>query len=63
MVGAILAGIIVIPWQATRIIRAWSQNEKVSTTCPNCELSSHDPDASYCKACGHAIDQESSSQE
>lgn len=54
-VATILAGIIVIPWQATRIIREWSQKGKVDTTCPNCGLSSHDRDASHCKACGHAI--------
>lgn len=57
-VAAILAGIILIPWQASRIVREWSSQEKVDVTCPNCGLSAHDPDASHCKACGHVIYQE-----
>ena len=57
-VTAILAGIIVIPWQASRIVREWQRDGKVDVTCPNCGLSSHDPDASHCKACGHVIYQE-----
>lgn len=57
-VGAILTGIIVIPWQASRIIREWRQQGKVNVTCPNCGLSYHDQDASHCKACGHVIDEE-----
>ncbi|WP_276279264.1 ion transporter [Halorussus caseinilyticus] len=57
-VSAILAGIILIPWQASRIVRAWTSTEKVDVTCPNCGLSAHDPDASHCKACGHVIYQE-----
>ncbi|WP_135824092.1 ion transporter [Halorussus ruber] len=57
-VAAILAGIILIPWQASRIVKAWSSGEKVDVTCPNCGLSKHDADASHCKACGHVIYQE-----
>lgn len=57
-VAAILVSIIVIPWQASRIVREWSRTEKVDVTCPNCGLSSHDRDASHCKACGHVIYQE-----
>ncbi|WP_226480686.1 ion transporter [Natrinema amylolyticum] len=60
-VAAILAGIIVIPWQASKIVREWSRREKIDVTCPNCGLSSHDRDASHCKACGHVIYQESDS--
>ncbi|WP_226004521.1 ion transporter [Natrinema salinisoli] len=57
-VASILAGIIVIPWQASKIVREWSRKETVDVTCPNCGLSSHDRDASHCKACGHVIYQE-----
>lgn len=62
-VSTILAGIILIPWQASRIVRAWSSTEKVDVTCPNCGLSSHDPDASHCEACGHVIHQEYGGEE
>jgi len=62
-VAAILVGIIVIPWQAGKIVREWSHREKVDVTCPNCGLSSHDRDASHCKACGHVIYQEFDSSE
>lgn len=62
-IAAILAGIIVIPWQASKIVREWSRREKVDVTCPNCGLSSHDRDASHCKACGHVIYQEVDSRE
>ncbi|WP_254521438.1 ion transporter [Natrinema caseinilyticum] len=62
-VAAILAGIIVIPWQASKIVREWSHRGKVAVTCPNCGLSYHDSDASHCKACGHVIYQEFDSRE
>ncbi|WP_254531892.1 ion transporter [Natrinema gelatinilyticum] len=62
-VAAILAGIIVIPWQGSKIVREWSHRGKVAVTCPNCGLSYHDPDASHCKACGHVIYQELDSRE
>lgn len=61
-VSAILAGIILIPWEASRIVKAWTTSEKVDVTCPNCGLTGHDPDASHCKACGHVIYQESKGQ-
>jgi voltage-gated potassium channel len=57
-VGAILAGILLIPWQAGRIVRAWAARDTVEVTCPNCGLRRHDADASHCKACGHVIYQE-----
>lgn len=57
-VGAILAGIILIPWQAGRIVREWTSRDKIDVTCPNCGLRHHDADASHCKACGHVIYQE-----
>lgn len=57
-VASILAAIIVIPRQASRIVKEWTTREQVSVTCPECGLSYHDPDASHCKACGHVIYQE-----
>ncbi|WP_435333836.1 ion transporter [Haloarchaeobius sp. TZWWS8] len=54
-IGSILAGIILIPWQAGRIIKVWTYREKVNVTCRTCGLEYHDPDASHCKACGHVI--------
>lgn len=62
-VAAILAGIIVIPWQAGKIVREWRSKEQVHATCPDCGLAYHDPDASHCKACGHVIYQEYDSRE
>jgi len=62
-VGAIIVGIIVIPWQAGKIVREWRTRDKVNVTCPDCGLSHHDPDASHCKACGHLIYQEYDSRE
>lgn len=57
-VGAILAAIIIIPRQASKLVREWASKKKVTVTCPQCGLSYHDPDASHCKACGHVIYQE-----
>ncbi len=62
-VGAIIVGIIVIPWQAGKIVREWRTRDKVAVTCPDCGLSSHDADATHCKACGHLIYQEYDSRE
>jgi len=62
-VGAILAGIVVIPWQAGRIVREWTGRDRVDVTCPNCGLRRHDRDASHCKACGSVIYQEYDSPE
>ena len=61
-VGAILAGILLIPWQAGRIVRAWAARDRVDVTCPNCGLRRHDADASHCKSCGHVIYQEYSDE-
>jgi voltage-gated potassium channel len=57
-VGAILVGVLLIPWQAGRIVREWADRDQVAVTCPNCGLRRHDRDASHCKACGHVIYQE-----
>jgi voltage-gated potassium channel len=62
-VGAIIVGIIVVPWQAGKIVREWRARDKVEVTCPDCGLSAHDADATHCKACGHLIYQEYESQE
>ncbi|RLM57010.1 ion transporter [Halobellus sp. Atlit-31R] len=62
-VGSILAAIIVIPRQASKILKEWTSREKVNVRCPNCGLAYHDPDASHCKACGHVIYQEADSRE
>lgn len=57
-VATIIAGIILIPWQASKIVREWARKDTVDVTCPNCGLSRHDRDASHCKACGEVIYQE-----
>jgi voltage-gated potassium channel len=62
-VTTILAGIIVIPWQASKIVKEWGHKGKVNVTCPECGLAYHDADASHCKACGHVIYQELDSRE
>ena len=55
----ILSGIILIPWQASRIVREWVQmSAKTDTICGSCGLRYHDRDASHCKSCGHVIFQE-----
>jgi voltage-gated potassium channel len=55
---AILAAVIFVPRQASRIVKEWTRREKVEVTCPQCGLAAHDPDASHCKACGHVVYQE-----
>jgi voltage-gated potassium channel len=62
-IAAILAGIIFIPWQASKIVREWTHRDKRNVTCPDCGLEYHDADASHCKACGHVIYQEIDSRE
>ena len=57
-VASIIAAIILIPWQASRIIREWTYRDQIEITCPNCGLEYHDPDAVHCKACGEVIFQE-----
>ena len=53
----IISGIILIPFQAARIFRAWmaSDRERKVQICPGCGLDRHDADARYCKACGEAL--------
>lgn len=55
----ILSGIILIPWQASLIVKEWiHMAQKINVVCPNCGLRYHDKDASHCKSCGHVIYQE-----
>jgi voltage-gated potassium channel len=52
----IISGIILIPWQAARIVKEWIYiAQKVDVVCPSCGLRYHDKDASHCKSCGHVI--------
>lgn len=52
----IISGIILIPWQASQIVREWlTISAKKDITCPDCGLSHHDMDASHCKHCGHVL--------
>jgi voltage-gated potassium channel len=60
---SIMAGVILIPWQASRIVKAWNSQDKIEVTCPECGLKYHDSDASHCKACGHVIEQEYDSRD
>ena len=62
-IAAILAGIVLIPWQASKIVREWTHRDKRNVSCPDCGLEYHDADASHCKACGHVIYQEHDSRE
>jgi len=55
----ILSGIILIPWQVSRIVKEWLHiATKKEVTCPGCGLRYHDENASHCKSCGHIIYQE-----
>ncbi|MCP4744616.1 MAG: ion transporter [Desulfobacteraceae bacterium] len=52
----ILSGIILIPWQASRIVREWiHMAQKKQVVCQSCGLIFHDKDASHCKSCGQVI--------
>jgi voltage-gated potassium channel len=55
----ILSGIIIIPWQVSRIAKEWIHiATKKEVVCPGCGLRYHDENASHCKSCGHIIYQE-----
>lgn len=55
----IFSGIILIPWQISRIVKEWVRMAtKKEIICPGCGLRYHDEDASHCKSCGHVIFQE-----
>lgn len=58
-VGMVLSGIILLPWQASRIIKEWVRMGSMKEViCPDCGLRYHEKDASHCKSCGHVIYQE-----
>lgn len=59
---AILTGIVIVPWQARRIVQQWRTDKDIDVSCPNCGLDTHEPDASYCRRCGQALDWESDSE-
>jgi len=56
-IAMIISGIILIPFQAARIFRAWlmTEREKRVQICPGCGLDRHDIDARYCKKCGEVL--------
>jgi voltage-gated potassium channel len=56
-VAMIISGIIIIPFQAARIFRAWLliEREKRILICPGCGWDRHDMDAKYCKKCGERL--------
>lgn len=55
----ILSGIVLIPWQISRIAKEWVRmGTKKEIICPKCGLRYHDEDASHCKSCGYIIFQE-----
>jgi len=55
----ILSGIVLIPWQISRIVKEWIHfARKRDIVCTHCGLRYHDDDASHCKSCGHIIYQE-----
>lgn len=52
----ILSGIILIPWEASQIVKEWILiSRKTNDLCPQCGLGEHDIDATYCKRCGHYL--------
>jgi voltage-gated potassium channel len=52
----ILTGIIVLPWQLGDLLKQLVKTaNKTKIICPQCELSSHDQDAKYCKICGSSL--------
>lgn len=56
-VAMIISSIIIIPFQAARIFRAWvmAANEKIMLICPNCGQERHDRDAKFCSRCGEKL--------
>jgi voltage-gated potassium channel len=60
----ILGGVILIPWQAGRLVKVLIDTDpsKRLVTCKNCGLMGHDFDASHCKACGSVVYQEYSGE-
>ncbi len=56
----ILTGIALIPWQVGDLVKQLLKTaNKVEIVCSGCGLSTHDPDAIYCKLCGTRLKQSS----
>lgn len=52
----IISGAIFIPWQVSDLIKSiFLSAKKKKVLCKHCGLTHHDPDATYCKACGNLI--------
>jgi len=53
----ILSGVVLIPWQAGRLVRLLLSAEahKKHVVCNSCGNDRHDPDATHCKLCGSII--------
>ena len=52
----ILAGITLIPWQVSELVRQFIRSaNKITQSCPGCGWEYHDPDARYCKRCGTSL--------
>lgn len=53
----ILSGIVLIPWQAGKLVRLLLSAEahKKHVVCNSCGNDRHDPDATHCKLCGSVI--------
>ena len=59
----ILTGIILVPYYVTTLVKFIAiTSKKRRSKCKYCGLKYHDPDASFCKACGHEIYQEYESE-
>lgn len=55
----IISGIMLIPWQASQVVKEWIfLSSKTLTVCSKCGLKYHDRDAVHCKHCGSPIYQE-----
>ncbi|OPY44352.1 MAG: Hyperpolarization-activated voltage-gated potassium channel [Methanosaeta sp. PtaU1.Bin028] len=52
----IISGIILIPWQASQIVKEWLNiYGRKKVVCSNCGLSHHELDASHCRHCGQVL--------
>jgi len=57
----ILTGIVVLPWQIGELLKQILKTvNQRNITCSQCQLSSHDQDAKYCKMCGTPLMEKSS---
>jgi voltage-gated potassium channel len=56
---SIISGILLIPWQASLVVKEWLKiGSKGKAICNGCGQSEHDIDALYCKRCGKLLNQE-----